>query len=276
MFGDHIMVKRFVYYHHGLETIGGYVIHYSGEPGQKRNAAVQTSTMAEFLNGGKRETVAYSECLPPEETVAIAHSQLGKQDYNIFWKNCEHFARYCKTKEDRSEQVDDAVIKTGTSIVSGTSVAASITSVSAAGSAAGLSGSGIMSGLAAIGPAGAIGGLATLSAVPTAASNIAVSRVLRDDKKLCHSERAARKAGRCAAPIGTAAGAIGSVGAISALGTTVGLSAPGITSGLAAIGGFVGGGMATGTALTIAAPAVITLAAGFVCRPALILGNLPS
>jgi len=56
---------------------------------------------------------------------------------------------------------------------------------------------------------------------------------------------------------GTAAGAAGSVGTVAAAGTVTGLGATGITSGLAAIGGVVGGGMATGLAITVAAPLVV-------------------
>jgi choline-glycine betaine transporter len=56
---------------------------------------------------------------------------------------------------------------------------------------------------------------------------------------------------------GTVAGAAGSVGTVAAAGTVTGLGATGITSGLAAIGGVVGGGMATGLAITVAAPLVI-------------------
>lgn len=60
-----------------------------------------------------------------------------------------------------------------------------------------------------------------------------------------------------AGALGTAAGAAGSVGTVAAAGTVTGLGATGITSGLAAVGGVVGGGMATGLALTVGAPVLI-------------------
>ena len=62
---------------------------------------------------------------------------------------------------------------------------------------------------------------------------------------------------------GAVAGSAGSVAAISTAGSVAGLSGAGITSGLAAIGGTVGGGMAAGTALTVAAPAVAAAGVGY-------------
>lgn len=36
-------------------------------------------------------------CLTPQETVEKARSFVGKQKYNVFVNNDEHFAIYCKT-----------------------------------------------------------------------------------------------------------------------------------------------------------------------------------
>jgi hypothetical protein len=52
----------------------------------------------------------------------------------------------------------------------------------------------------------------------------------------------------------------GSISAVYALGVP-GLGATGITSGLAAVGSVLGGGMATGLVLTVAAPLAIGVAA---------------
>ncbi len=57
------------------------------------------------------------------------------------------------------------------------------------------------------------------------------------------------------------AGAAGSVGTVAAAGSVAGLGATGITSGLAAVGSVLGGGMATGLAVTVAAPLVVGAAA---------------
>jgi hypothetical protein len=66
----------------------------------------------------------------------------------------------------------------------------------------------------------------------------------------------------------------GSVWAIGALGFP-GVSAAGISSGLAAVGGVVSGGMAAGTMLTIAAPAVgVAMLGCLVYRLSMWLENL--
>ncbi|MBF0205195.1 MAG: hypothetical protein HQK67_13060 [Desulfamplus sp.] len=76
-------------------------------------------------------------------------------------------------------------------------------------------------------------------------------------------EREARTAGRYASAVGAVGGVAGSVTAISVSGVVTGLSSAGITSGLAAIGSTVGSGMVAGTAITVAAPAVVTAAVSY-------------
>lgn len=53
---------------------------------------------------------------------------------------------------------------------------------------------------------------------------------------------------------GAIAGGVSAITGISQLGAVTGLGATGITSGLATVGALVGGGMASGLALTAAAP----------------------
>ncbi len=60
-----------------------------------------------------------------------------------------------------------------------------------------------------------------------------------------------------AAGAGAVMGTAGSIAAVASAGTVTGLGATGITSGLAAIGTVAGGGMATGLALTAAAPLAV-------------------
>ena len=261
--GDHIFVSKTGYSHHGIDIGNGKVIHYTGEPGSKSNAAISETIKEEFSSGLKVQVVKYGKCLPVSRTLEIAESRIGEQKYNLVFNNCEHFARFCKTEKHESEQVTDAVSSVGAAVGTGAAVAGSVTAVSSAGAAAGLSGPGIMSGLAAIGPGGVIGGVATLAVVPAVVTNIAVSRTLKDDDSLPDKERSLRTAGRTAAKVGTAAGTAATVVTISAAGTTAGLSGVGITSGLAAIGGTVGGGMVAGVAMSVAAPAVVAGVAGW-------------
>jgi len=218
--------------------------------------------MREFLNGGKPEVVRYAKCLPPDEVVERAMSRIGEEEYDLVFNNCEHFARWCKTGDRKSEQVKDAAAVAGATTAGAASAAVSIAAVSACGAVEGLSGAGIVSGLAAIGPGGVLGGVGTLAVAPGLAANIAADKILEDDESLDESERCARAVGRTAAKAGTLAGAAGTVAAISSAGTAAGLSGAGLTSGLAAIGGTVGGGMVAGTVIAATAPAVATLAAG--------------
>ncbi len=262
MTGDHIKVKRTWYSHHGIDIGGNAVIHFTGEPGNKVNAQVMQTSMQEFLDGGKLETVRYANSFPPDRVVEKARSCLGRRGYSLFSNNCEHFARWCKTGEKKSEQTADAAAATGASVGTGVAATASIAGVSAAGSAAGLSGAGVMSGLAAIGPGGVVGGLGTLAATPSVLANLAVNKVLEDDDKLPEQERESRTVGRAAAKLGTVVGAAGTVGTISSAGSVAGLSAAGLTSGLAGIGSTVGGGMVSGVAISVAAPALAAGALG--------------
>jgi len=115
MRGDHIKVRRTfhklpLYYHHGIEVDDGKVIHYGeGNLFGKKNAAVTVSTMEEFLKGGRKEVVDDEHSNKPDIIVKRAKSQVGKQNYNMMFNNCEHFAQWARTGKKTSAQV-----KTGT------------------------------------------------------------------------------------------------------------------------------------------------------------------
>lgn len=259
--GDHIKVKRSLYFHHGIYIGDNTVVHFTGEPFYKLEAKIRRSTIFVFLEGGEAELVQYGKCQPIDYTIKIAESHIGKSGYNLVFNNCEHFATFCKTGKAKSEQVNDAVTSTSTTLGVTTTASLGITGVSVAG-VSGLSGAGIMSGLSVIGGS-TIGGIGVLAAAPALIANIGINKLLADDENLTEEERQNRTAGRIGAKVGTMAGAVGTVGTISAAGVTAGLSGAGITSGLAAIGGTVGGGMLTGTAIAIAAPAAAAVALGY-------------
>jgi hypothetical protein len=258
--GDHIRVSRGVYSHHGVYAGDGIVIHYSGR--EAGSATIRRDALEVFAQGGTVEVIKYASCFRVNEVIRRAESRIGENGYSLFGNNCEHFARWCKTGEHTSEQVRDAAA--GGAMVGGVpaTAAGALGVVSATGAAAGLSGAGIMSGLAAVGGT-AIGGVAVLASAPAAITCVAMTKVLGDNKHLPEPERDARRAGRYATVAGAAVGTAGSVAAISAAGTVAGLSGAGITSGLAAIGGTVGGGMAAGTAIAVAAPATIAVGIGY-------------
>lgn len=264
--GDHIRVSRPGYFHHGIDCGDGYVIHYTGEIGQKSNASICKEPLQNFANGVQVETMKYDSCRAADDVIQRANSRIGEENYSLFFNNCEHFARWCKTGEAQSEQVRTGVSAVAGASGTGAAVAGSIGVVGAAGAVAGLSGAGIMSGLATVGGVvgmGAVGGIAVLGAAPGVISTVAMGQVLKDDKNLPESERNARQAGRIASTAGMAAGTAGAIATISAAGSVAGLSGAGISTGLAAIGGTVGGGMAAGVAITVAAPAAAAAVVGY-------------
>lgn len=259
--GDHLRVARPLGYdHHGIYEGDGQVIHFTGVAPSKAAARIARTTYRDFAAGGRVEVVEYGRCDAPHVVVARARNLLGKGSYDIFANNCEHFARWCKTGEAASEQVQRAIA--GATMVGGGSAAlAGGLGTVAAGGMAGLSGAGIMSGLATLGGS-AIGGVVALAAAPTALTTVAMHSALRDDVALTTQERSARSAGRAGTVAGGVAGTVGSVGLISAVGVS-GLSAAGMTSGLAGIGATVGGGMLAGVVLAAAAPAALAAAVGY-------------
>ncbi len=267
--GDHLSIDRGVYTHHGIYVGEGAVIHFTGELKDRDNAAIRRTSLAEFLSGqpaSDLELVSYGDCFAGREVVRRAESRVGEDGYRVFDNNCEHFARWCKTGRAKSEQVKDAAAGAAGTAGATAAAAGSLGVVSGVGAAAGLSGPGIMSGLATVGStvgAGAVGGVVVLGAAPAAAATLAMRKALEDDPSLPQEERDARAAGRTATAVGAAGGAVGSVAAISSAGTVAGLSGPGIASGLAAIGSGLGGGMAAGTVVAVAAPAVVAAAAGY-------------
>jgi hypothetical protein len=265
--GDHVYVWRRGYSHHGVEVDGGQVIHFSGTPGNRRGARIRRTTMEEFTGPrGKLRYRRYGQQLPPDLAVERAESKVGQSGYSLFSNNCEHFATWCVHDRTASAQVNGASA-TG-AIVSATAAgaAAGIGIVSGVGTAAGLSGPGIMSGLAAIGGtvgAGAVGGLVVLGAAPAASAVAVMNIALRDDPTLLEGDRVARRAGCASSAAGAVGGTAAGIGAVSAFGATAGLSAAGIASGLATIGAAVGGGMAAGSAIVIAGPAVAAAGLGY-------------
>lgn len=264
--GDHIYVRRVGYRHHGIDCGDGTVIHYSGEVGQKENAAIVRASYERFAKGGRIRIRRYGICDPPDVVVKRAESRLGERGYNLLFNNCEHFAVWCKTGGARSEQVENRTWGAVGAIGTGVALVGKRAAVSSLGAVPGLSGSGVMSGLATLGRSlggGAVAGVTVVGIGPAAIATGVMSRVLRDDPALPADEREARAVGRAASVLGGVAGSAATAGIVGATGTVSGLSGAGIASGLAALGGTVGGGMAAGVVVAGALPAVATVVAGY-------------
>ena len=260
--GDHLRAGYPGGAHHdGIYLGNGSVIHLTGPPG----ARVRIDTLAVFAAGRPVSVRPYGGNHDPDAIIARALSRLGDGGYHLIFNNCQHFARWCATGDHISEQVDSVTATTGMIATPVVAASAGINVVGSAGMVAGLSGPGIMSGLAASGAlvgGGAVAGLVVLGAAPGLVSVAILNRALREDDDLPRAERAARTAGRIGAAAGALTGSAGAVAAVSALGVP-GLGAAGISSGLTAIGAAVGGGMAAGTMLAVAAPAAAAAVLGY-------------
>ncbi|NJN88120.1 MAG: hypothetical protein HC881_19780 [Leptolyngbyaceae cyanobacterium SL_7_1] len=106
--GDQIYVMRpFVgldglYEHHGIDCGDGTVIHYSKAP---EPATIRRTSMAAFAMGNpvfvKPQPVGYI----PDVVIERAERRLGEQRYELLSNNCEHFATWCKTGQNASQQL---------------------------------------------------------------------------------------------------------------------------------------------------------------------------
>jgi hypothetical protein len=257
--GAHLKVWRGAYWHHAIHVRGGWVIHYTGLTKNKHTAIIRYDRLEVFQGGGPVRIVEYARSFSADLIVHRAQSRIGENGYNLFGNNCEHFARWCVTGEQKSDQIQ-RLRAGGAGSGSGSALTAgAVGGVVAAGEAAGLAGgAGVMHGLAATGGAvgaGVAGGLVFLATAPAAATTIAMRHAYADDPMLPARERQARRAARDTTAVAAAGGTLGSLAMVSAAGIP-GLSAAGITSGLAAIGSAVGGGMLAGVAVTVGAPAI--------------------
>lgn len=105
--GDQVYVMREVagvpgiYEHHGIDCGDGSIIHYR----KTEDAIVTQTSLATFSRGNrvfiKQQPVSYL----PDIVVQRAQSRLGEQRYDLLTNNCEHFATWCKTGQNRSDQL---------------------------------------------------------------------------------------------------------------------------------------------------------------------------
>ncbi len=74
-------------------------------------AAIRSQSAVGILLGAKAiyDLIfgARGKLYSPKETVDRARSRLGEHGYNLLLHNCEHFAVWCKTGVEKSEQVDE-------------------------------------------------------------------------------------------------------------------------------------------------------------------------
>ncbi|WP_414544238.1 lecithin retinol acyltransferase family protein [Nostoc sp. CCY0012] len=111
--GDHIYcqanrIGHSIIYHHGIDCGNQTVIHYQKNYKNENCGIIRWVSFNEFAKGNKIYTEPYDLCDQSLIVIARAKRRLGEKRYNFFYNNCEHFARYCKTGQHTSSQVDKA------------------------------------------------------------------------------------------------------------------------------------------------------------------------
>lgn len=119
--GDHLYVPLCgLFSHHGIDIGDGTVVHWwSGDNGSKHplnkvtrkaNAQIRRSSLEDFCDGQWSSICVrgYQQCFEAEIVVQRALSRVGEKGYHLLWNNCEHFATWCKTGCQHSEQVHGA------------------------------------------------------------------------------------------------------------------------------------------------------------------------
>jgi hypothetical protein len=104
--GTHIRIRRLGYYHHAI-IVGGDAASLSPVMviDNDKDFGVSLRTLVEVAAGDLVKVVAFPQSA--EHAAAIverAHSQIGAP-YDLFDKNCEHFATWCMTGVPRSYQL---------------------------------------------------------------------------------------------------------------------------------------------------------------------------
>jgi len=99
----------YTYEHYGIYSGDGKVIHYTSSLGTALDAEIRETKMAGFFPEGEYYVLNLDnsfDTVSPEKTVENARTRLGEKKYNLFESNCEHFAVWCKTGQERSFQIE--------------------------------------------------------------------------------------------------------------------------------------------------------------------------
>ncbi|MFB2936022.1 lecithin retinol acyltransferase family protein [Aerosakkonemataceae cyanobacterium BLCC-F154] len=108
--GDQIYAMRHfinikgVYEHHGIDCGDGTAIHY-----RKPSETIERTSLETLAQGGIIYVKRYQVSFINDVVVRRAESRLGERKYNLLFNNCEHFATWCKTGINFSQQVVDFI-----------------------------------------------------------------------------------------------------------------------------------------------------------------------
>ena len=105
--GAHLTSPRWGYVHHGLYAGAGRVIHYAGFDRLFRSGRVEETSLECFRLGCAVQVKAWvAPKFSGEAAIGRARARLGENQYSFWANNCEHFAQWCISGTNRSEQVD--------------------------------------------------------------------------------------------------------------------------------------------------------------------------
>jgi Lecithin retinol acyltransferase len=124
--GDHIYVKTKIprVTHHGIYCGNGFAIHFDGHTKSITKSSLEDfakpfetscikiygySHPLRFLNCLKIFSFPESRSSSQDTVIERAESLLGKSQYDLGRRNCEHFAVWCKTKKWESPQINKAL-----------------------------------------------------------------------------------------------------------------------------------------------------------------------
>jgi len=97
---DHVFVSYGIYTHHGIDFGDGSVVHLSRASGKICRVSID-----EFLRGRTLRVRLWESGDEPDVVLHRAASRLGEPGYNLCYRNCEHFATWCKSGLAHSTQV---------------------------------------------------------------------------------------------------------------------------------------------------------------------------
>lgn len=119
--GDHLYVYRLHkkavrqapkmrgYTHHGIYVGEGRIVDFSGLSAGYNKGAIRMVDFSRFASGFSVYRWSYDsyrgEMYSSSEIAQRARSQIGKSQYNVLIKNCEHFANWCVTGRSISRQI---------------------------------------------------------------------------------------------------------------------------------------------------------------------------
>ena len=132
--GDLVVFKDALIYHHWAVYAGDdMLIHYQGEKHYGCKATVILESIQHYWKRQKSECypekepslgIIESKIYCPEycgdEVVRRASQYLGQENYKLFFKNCEHFAKWCKYGVIMSEQAQKVGLGATTATAAGT------------------------------------------------------------------------------------------------------------------------------------------------------------